>query len=41
MGFGSSLYLNSLIVHPNKLNSIEIEFLPYFFKWLTVLPLLF
>ncbi len=32
IGFGSSLYLNSIIIHPNKLNSIEIEFLPFIFK---------
>jgi hypothetical protein len=32
IGFGSSLYLNSIIVHPNKLNSVEIEFLPFLFK---------
>lgn len=40
IGFGSSLYLNSLIVHPNKLNSVEIEFLPFLFKLLTIIPIL-
>jgi NADH-ubiquinone oxidoreductase chain 5 len=40
LGFGSTVYANSLFVHPNHLILIDAEFLPSWLKFIPAIPLL-
>jgi NADH-ubiquinone oxidoreductase chain 5 len=41
LGFGSTVYSNSLFVHPNHLVLVDAEFLPSWVKFIPMIPLAF